>query len=373
MPYAPQSTPKGAYSNFTMGPRGSTRKRVAVTRVADCTAKFALAQRNPFVAYYSNISEVCMPDSVVLPTEKGRLITKGSGATGTTGYGFVIGNPYCVTNDGAPMAATSGASIMAAATVINTVAANVSSYNESAYTNADLGANNVEYRICGYGLRVRYTGTQDTMGGTVYAYRSPSNTDIGGETFNSISPLPETQRYPLSRDWVTIVWKLASPTDMDFATSTGGVYTMGLLIQSPNAAQTFDYEAVVFYELVGQNVPQKTKSDSDPTGFGAVQAVGTATQDSFKGSGPSMGHLKEKICQEAKRTTTCAFDLAADIGSFAKAAGAGITAGGVASMIRSLYNRATPAVKRQIAQQLVKIGSPAKTAKFRHSGFKKTP
>lgn len=288
--------------------------------ISHCTKVFAYAQRNPFDAHKYNVSEVCMPDAVVLPTEKVKLITRGNGATGTTGYGFVVGNPYRPVNDQSSVQCTTSSSVFTNATTLG-AATNLSSvsFTESNFANADLAAGAVEYRTCAFGIRVRYTGTHDEMGGTVIAYRSPSNTNENGHTFDEIASNKDAQRYPFGREWVSVVYKVATPTDTDFAASVQSVQPMVLLIHSAIAGATFEFESVIFVEYVGSNVNRATASHSDPVGYSAVQAVTTRMPDSFMGPGPSEEKMCGVVAQEVKNTSSwlgeCASKIAPVVGA----------------------------------------------------------
>lgn len=279
--------------------------------VAECTRKFAIAQRHPFYAWKSNMSEVCMPDSVVLATAKRRIVAKGTGGTGNNNLGYLSGNYHVVTNDQACGQVTElnnagvGSSTLIAAVwdSLGTGVATGTLYSNAEFATADLAASSLEYRTCAFGIRLRYTGTHDNMGGTVFAYRSPSNTNLNPDTFDAIANHKNTIRYPFDREWTSVVWKVATPDDTDFATAQPAIMPMVILIQSAAPNVTFEWEIVNFHELVGQKVNDTTISHSDPQGFGATQAATTKVPDSHHGNGPSaasiINSVKESVAEAA--------------------------------------------------------------------------
>jgi len=169
-------------------------------------------------------------------------------------------------------------------------------FSGSNFVQASMAPGALEYRTAGFGVRIRYTGTNDNMGGTVYCYRSPSNSEVNGLTFDEISGYPETTRYVLDRQWKTVVWKVCRPDDTDFATSTADDYPVVIMVQSATgAAVPFDYEVVNFHELIGSTIQNTTASHSDPIGNGVAQANSSKADDSHSGEGQTRSALHKEL------------------------------------------------------------------------------
>lgn len=297
-----------------------------VVETAACTESFGYAQRNPFQAFLDKNSEVCMPDSIVLPTGKRRLLLKGSGSTGTTGVGFLIGIPYNPSNDTQSAIVSTAASVGGTATAFSAFTNTITPvFANSSYAAADFSAGNVEFRTAAYGIRLRFKGTNLNEGGSVYAYRSPSNTDIWTLKPDDLIPLSTTKSYDFTKEWVTLRWKIATPNDTDFAstTSTSGVMVL-VVVSATGSPQPFEYQAVTFHELVGGNVNTLTESHSDPVGFGAVQAVGARGSDSFNGKGPSKGAVVSEIGGTIQKSTSHVKQVVSYGKKFLNAAGQGM-------------------------------------------------
>lgn len=282
-----------------------------VVETAACTESFGYAQRNPFDAFINKSAEVCMPDAIVLPTGKRRLMLKGTGSTGTTGVGYVLGQPYNPTNNGSGTITTTAASVGTTATAFSGFTNYaLSPFTNGSYAIGDIGLNSVEYRICAFGIRVRFKGTQLNKGGTVYAYRSPSNSELWTVTPDALIPLSTCKSYDFGDEWVTVRWKIATPTDTDFASAIATTSALALIVVAATGdAQPFEYQAVTFFELVGSNVNSLTESHSDPVGFGAVQAVGARGSDSFKGKGPSKTSVVQQIGSVIKNSASHVKDV----------------------------------------------------------------
>lgn len=265
--------------------------------ISQCTKRFAWAQRNPFQAFYRNIPEVCMPDTVVLPTAKKRVVSKGNGSTGTYNLGFLYGCPHVVSNDVSPCVVYSLINNdQASGSVVSAVTGQQGShYSESNFGAADFAAGALQFRTCGFGIRIRYNGREDAMGGTVYAYRSPANTNTSGLTAAEIMSHKETVRFRFDKNWKTIVWKVSDPSDLDFNSAQDGTAPMIFIIESTGADTTFEWEAVNFHELVGTDINDQTMSHSDPVGMGATQAMASSEPDSFSGSGPGPESIWGKV------------------------------------------------------------------------------
>lgn len=275
-------------------------------QISECTEGFAYAQLNAFDAFDKG-NPVCMPDTVVLPTQKNRYKLKGNGSTGTTGIGHIIASAYAPAYDGTAVSSTQANSVGTLSTGFN-LFTNLQSipFPTSPYSIAQFFAGDVEFRSCAFAVRVMFKGTVLNAGGSVYAYRTPSNTDLQALTPSDIIPLDQCVQYPLiANEWTTVHWKVAKPDDLDFGTAIPPQYQMCLIVVSATGTpQPFNFEAVYFNEVVGAQAAGKTISHSDPVGFGAVQALTTRVKDSYRGNGPSKKRISNSVASVIKESTS---------------------------------------------------------------------
>jgi hypothetical protein len=261
--------------------------------IAECSAHYAMAVSDPFTAWNDNIPPVCVPDNVVLPTVKQRFFARGAGATGTTGFGYVTLSPYPPCSDTNSVISTTATSVMTATTTLSAVTNYQYSHFASPFTESQLGAAALQYRIVAAAIRVRYSGTKLNEGGNVFAFRNPTNQNSNGSySYNSIAQQPTAKYFTNNSEWVSLSWRPATSTDYSFSYSTTPSYCLTIAIQSAAVAMPFEYETVIFVEWLGASSGVPTVSHSDPVGFGAIQEVLTTAPESHSGTRKHINIIK---------------------------------------------------------------------------------
>jgi len=156
------------------------------------------------------------------------------------------------------------------------------SNTNSRFLAADLYAQQfaTQYRVVGAGLRVRYTGTQLNMGGRLVMYRTRSNVPVYGTNDGNTSNITNLlfdnafTTSPVTRNWQTVSFAPDSTSYLSYASyptfaTDPRSYNMLALIEGAVAGQSFEFETIVYYEVVGGRVPV-SPSHADPVGYGAV-------------------------------------------------------------------------------------------------------
>lgn len=259
-------------------------------KLRPCTAEYAVALVDPFG---SRKTDPCIPDSIVLPSNKFQTKARFTMTTGSQGTGFVLFDPWHMayrdgslssTYNTAPVVFTNGAY---ANTGVNTtivggafVMAGLDIANSnSMFTNADLAGR--ELRLVAAGLRVTYTGSNFRNQGQVYLARTQFNTSfpliftIGALTqdnYTSIVPVSRKSEYcfytPDTHDF------LSYHPQGYYVGAQGGSdhFAYGIFIQGgdPASPQSWFVEAISYFEMIGPGLTL-TKSHSDIEGMGIVQ------------------------------------------------------------------------------------------------------
>jgi hypothetical protein len=165
-------------------------------------------------------------------------------------------------------------------------------------------------RIVASAVRVRYTGTELKRGGKIilWANNSPVFGTSASAYFPSVEELkslPDCRIFPVTRAWRTIAWNPSDPENCaylpcDSTSSTGRDVSYGqnqtlFGCFTGEAGNEFEFERISYYEMVpvgpGREVPNVTKSHSDPVGLGIVKDFladsyvnyGSQALEAFKG------------------------------------------------------------------------------------------
>lgn len=268
------------------GPLGS------MTSISNCTSDYARALVNPFSGPLA-----CVPNYPALLTLKQRSYVKGTFATGTTGNGWIVADPsYSAVND-----QTSAFSTLSTfgGTTVNLVGGGGVQQTESnsQYALGTIGPGLSLVRNVAFGIRIRYIGTELDRGGQIVALCDPNHNSLQGRAFTDFDAEEVSRRFPVDRQWVTVLYSPYFVTDTDFF-SNFPVYTpaatdpsffMGIMVQAASAGVSLSYEYEVYglYEFQGRNIRGMTPSHVDNVGFGAVNAAGAFGAVSKPHQGPS--------------------------------------------------------------------------------------
>jgi len=242
--------------------------------LSECGALYAVAIGDAFSGAAKQ-GQLCVPDSTVVPSVKRKMFARGTFSTGTTGVGGAWFSPYVPTSDGAQITGTSATSVCTTASTRQTATNTVVTSYRSTFTNADISADGLQWRLVAAGLRIRYRGTELNRGGTITVYRQPDNTTADTTTIAFIRIEPTSVLTPVKNQWVSVNWKPVKATDYTFSVSTTGSHCMALIVEGADLnPQTYEFEVIGHFETIGRSsdaIP--TMSHSDPVAFGNVLEV----------------------------------------------------------------------------------------------------
>lgn len=236
---------------------------------------------NPF----STHRNVGIPDYPATLSRKTITWAKGSmNPSTTTGFGFVALEPdYLITND--LVAVRSNDATYALNTIDFGAAGAVLSMGNSDYISTQVGPNNdqIQYRIVGAGLRLRYTGTSNNKGGVLRGFADPRHKTVQGRDNSSLDGEVTSKKFAADlKEWTCVCYRHMDSDDLDYQQA---VPVFGLLPNNPTfhmvatvaapagIAQSYDWEAFSHFEVIGRDVRGTSPSHCDPLGFAAVHAA----------------------------------------------------------------------------------------------------
>ena len=250
-----------------------------------CAKKYIHAAVDPFNAP----SGACVPTGTVRETRRTTSWARGTFTVGTAGVGFVLCDPKaagwsdsnCLFHTNGTYAAdyVDQASIAPDITIVQLLNSPFQ-YSDREGPEAVTPGLNARTRIVGCGLRIRATGQQQQLSGVAIGLQEPDNLtfeDYGVEAFDSYQ---ETRQVDVGSDrqWVELIWIAKEEDDLAFSQPTYVTGTtlpdsnFGFFVTGAEAATTFAYELVIHREWIGL-MADKKPSESDPTGFAAVQTT----------------------------------------------------------------------------------------------------
>jgi len=262
--------------------------------LSTCSFTYLKVLADPFI---STIVEACIPDVIALPSRKEFYTAKGTFTVGTNTVGFVSMNPWnmivanpttnAIGTEAAICASVTGFNLPGSPVAPNSATPNVVFYSGNGLFSAGaLNTNDLEFRLVGAGLRIRYIGSKLLQAGHVSMFRFPNNTPLGTGAPPVVSltnalTVPSNHTSPVdSEKWCQITYAPSRTSDISYVsydtpTVPGNLdyRIMHALIEGAPAGQSFEWEAVAFFEIVGGGVTvglQATPSHSDPVGYSAV-------------------------------------------------------------------------------------------------------
>jgi len=147
----------------------------------------------------------------------------------------------------------------------------------------------IKYRVVAAGLRVRYTGTEVNMAGTIHATIQPNHDTLAGADVSTLGQLETYFRYPVSKDWFLVYHTPVMDDDFLYypdAVNNPGFFGTTISLQSFQhymgfqvtdcPGGSFQWECVVHYEVVGSEVRGLTATPADVVGVSAVLNTATA-------------------------------------------------------------------------------------------------
>lgn len=335
-----------------------TPMTASLPALSPCAEKFAIACAKPFSVQARG---ACNPNGSERFTQKVTGFVRFQVTIGTNGVGFVLVSP-CVANDcltlwisnslftgtkAAPLSAT------------NTAVTGVSGVNVSnlPYTSTQLTGSQelvqaqITGRIVAAGVRLTYTGQEQTMGGMVYTLHDPFHNNVSGMGVSDITLFRQSMRkavnreqfefsmYPLTNQEDNFPYQVGSPNgpqnatyvtypfaingDCSFYTAYNGTtnYTwstgvtatyqgapVGVAILTGTAGNIFEGELIEHIEYSGslsQNM--LSKAHSDIIGGQQVRVAVTQAEEmagnSGNGTNDIMRYMGKALAEVLKETS----------------------------------------------------------------------
>lgn len=326
--------------------------------LSDCASDYTRCLANPFTGPLA-----CVPGPYPIMTRKLRVFIKSSFTIGSQGAGFVWCNPMnslvnnhdCVNFTGADYASAGGYAGVAngaGTTLIQTARSN-SEYDAAAFGESPGTA---QGRVVSCGLRIRYSGTELNRAGTVVAFSDPTHSTINGMTPANISLEVQSRRFPVTRDWTTVLYMPVIAEDYQLINVSNALtaanvaagtlsWYMGFQVIGAVVATSFEWEMFTVFEVNGRAVRGMTPSHSDPTGLAATMNVSNSAAPV---QGPAEVHEKSFL---SKVTDNLKFAIShgADVYNYSKTA---VNAG---QDLYSLYKGGAPSNTIRAAEQLLAL------------------
>lgn len=241
-------------------------------------------------------NEVCIPDLKMAPSYKFSTTTRGVLQLGTQGIGGIIINPNVYSNNDDFLCYTNslftGTTLPSAVTYpTGVVGVSDAQFPWAGVPGGSNTLNPSQIRLVACGLRVRYKGTQLSMGGSMVPVSFPSFNNLGGASLPQLLLDTRVKTEPTNRSWQGCFFRPNQSIDYDYTTfnhnSTPGAYLdlgscMAVYVDGV-AANPYEFEVVRFFEAVPAaptstiassdtfSWPYKlTKSDSDISGLSRV-------------------------------------------------------------------------------------------------------
>jgi hypothetical protein len=145
-------------------------------------------------------------------------------------------------------------------------------------------------RVVGFSMTLTYIGTENNLGGVILSIRHPDNANmITGLTNANLNSFPTAERYAVTtkRDTITLVWVPTASTDVDYVTPSATDPLSMVMYVNSTAGNNFTWAVNGIYETVGVNIPGKSDSHGDPSGFAAVLSTVENSSSSWAGSARS--------------------------------------------------------------------------------------
>jgi hypothetical protein len=245
------------------------------TYLSGCARDYARTLVNPFSGPLA-----CIPSFPVLMTRKMRTWARGSFSTGTNSQGWIAADPKygAINNSATVYYSTAGMAPVA----VDMAAVGVGTANSNSdYALGTVGPAANLYKVVGYGLRFRYTGTSLNQGGTIVALCDPNHNSLQGRSYANFQAELMSKQFPFGREWINVLYKPVTDLELTsqstFPANTGAAtdlcFYMGAYINSAVAAQPFEFEVYGVYEWEGATIRGQTPSHADPVGFAAIQVA----------------------------------------------------------------------------------------------------
>jgi len=252
-----------------------------------CAQHYAETVMDPF----DTPEGACLPVLPCLDSAKRKIFARGTGLIQANGFGGIMATTS-LTHDSPCVLYTNGMGTG------NTLAGTdpttaVQRYSNSELSNSDFTSLRVQGRVVGCGLRVRYTGKQIDMNGTIYAFEEPSHLDCGNLTVQDLEGFDKVKPQNFNREWTVVTWQPVLPSESAYSTDPYAKpyanYTnpIVILIQVQGLGQgegllPFQWEWYLHYEAIGSGARGKSHTHMAPmAGPNVIAALQKAPTSMF--------------------------------------------------------------------------------------------
>jgi len=258
--------------------------------LSPCSTDYLKALTDPF----GNASNVCIPDLIDQQSSKYRLVTRGSVAIGSGGFGFIsINTSEVIASDATSVWLSSNAALFAGTVVTAAPGPGIqsTSFTQAPYTQTDLAVPphvpSIRGRTVAVGVRVRYIGTELQRGGRVVLVRKAYGIDANGLGIVDALADRTAISLPVNRNWIGVNYLPTDAFDYEyqFYGGTGNTERLAIMIES-TPGNLFEYEAVAYVEYIGVIV-NASPSHSDIVGMSALKDA-INHQQTVEPAGPGM-------------------------------------------------------------------------------------
>jgi len=317
--------------------KARAQKSSGEVNISRCGRDYAYALVSPFRAYEQGIAQVCVPDSIVVPTAKKVYRLRGTMmvANSAAKLGFVSLAPFAPTNanTGAHVSWSSAGTDL---TMTKELGVAVQIYNtpfpNCAYTAANYTDGYVATRTVAAAVRVRYAGTNLNRGGRMASLANPSGETLMDLTPGDIFGHPASRSHPVTGNWTTVTWAPRRAKDGSFIDAIDATEPIGIVVEAATSGELFEWEAILFTEEVGSLAGAGSMSHSDPIAYGAAQTLANTAMNSRKDAW-SVGQVVDRLANYVRDSTTW---VSAHSDSLRVLHGAAQAAYGVASAQRAI-------------------------------------
>jgi hypothetical protein len=226
---------------------------------------------------------VGLPLAPAIGSSKEKFVIKGSGSCGTTAggaskYGFaVLSLDSCFYNDEPCFWASNVAAGKTAldydSATVTALQANGYANTKARYTRSQVGSpatGAIMARVVAAGLRLKPIGPADAIGGTAIVINPQAGSVPEATNIDAVLALNSARNVKFARDhWTTVVWTPDLVSDYEYKTSPGldemdpgsttnPAHLVIVVINDGATSQSFEMEAVVHVEYVGNPGGQNT-------------------------------------------------------------------------------------------------------------------
>jgi hypothetical protein len=289
------------------------RPNTSISQVlAPCSRDYFQALVDPFSYYSSTRPAPCYPDLLDTPSLKLGYRARGVIDIPSTGWAFIVVNPFYPFNTTTPVYPNAAAVItngaysstsFPSATVITSGNANVLTIGNGPYSFGEVP----NYRAVAMAVRVRYTGTELNRGGRIIPAFLPSGRSLAGINPNTLLANDTIHSEVVDRRWHGTFWRPTLQQDTVYRSVTENLDASetGIAMSGVPGTGQFEYEILWYHEYLptqSRALSSLSKSDSDITGLSHIRDYVASIASSDVGQQvyeKGIGYMRNKALQAA--------------------------------------------------------------------------